>query len=219
MFNHNRLYGVVQMVVHYQPMLFKKAMILFSEIHLLNKLAIISAQSHILMVLLNVLMFIWIIVQVDILFLMNKKLILFNLEGQHGVGVHPTFTPASPLTLDEGASQYIQPPPGYYSVKWTRADGQPFPPAIYQHGNLLQINNARPEYAGTYYCQVYRADGSSNNYPFELRVRPGHHTIVGKCRINKKNVVFLYVLGHPPRITIQPKTINLKEGQRMIVQY
>jgi hypothetical protein len=26
-------------------------------------------------------------------------------------------------------------------------------------------------------------------------------------------------LGGPPRVTIQPKVINLKEGQRMIVQY
>lgn len=29
----------------------------------------------------------------------------------------------------------------------------------------------------------------------------------------------LLSLGAPPRVTIQPNTINLKEGQRMIVQY
>jgi len=28
-----------------------------------------------------------------------------------------------------------------------------------------------------------------------------------------------FLIGGPPRISIEPKVINLKEGQRMIVQY
>jgi hypothetical protein len=44
MLNLNRLYGVVQMVVHYHLMFIKMAMILSSEVHQLNKLEIIFAQ-------------------------------------------------------------------------------------------------------------------------------------------------------------------------------
>ncbi len=31
--------------------------------------------------------------------------------------------------------------------------------------------------------------------------------------------IFYVLSGGPPRISIEPKVINLKEGQRMIVQY
>jgi hypothetical protein len=58
MLNPDQLYGVVQMVVHYPLMFFKKAMILFSEIHQLNKVEIIFAPSLTLMGLWIVLMFI-----------------------------------------------------------------------------------------------------------------------------------------------------------------
>lgn len=62
--NPDPLSGAARMVVHYQPMLFKKAMIWSSETHPENKLDTTSALSPIQMASLNVSLFISTIVQV-----------------------------------------------------------------------------------------------------------------------------------------------------------
>ncbi|CAF4778594.1 unnamed protein product, partial [Rotaria magnacalcarata] len=67
---------------------------------------------------------------------------------------HPVLSPASPLSINEGASQLIQPPADYHQAIWTRADGQPFSSGISQHGNALNIAGARPEHSGTYDCEL-----------------------------------------------------------------
>ncbi|CAF1607632.1 unnamed protein product [Rotaria magnacalcarata] len=127
-------------------------------------------------------------------------------QRQPGPGAaYPLFTPASPLTITEGASQLIQPQGFYQRVYWRREPGQLFPAGVYQNGNALQINSARPDHSGTYYCDLYGSDGSLMSIPYEVRVRAADRP--------------LGPTGGAPKITIEPKTINLKEGQRMIVQY
>jgi len=124
--------------------------------------------------------------------------------GAPGYGVGPVFSPASPLAINEGDNQLIQPPGGYYRVQWSRAGGQPLPSGISQNGNGLQIVGARPDHSGTYYCELLQSDGTPLTVPYEIRVQAG----------SKQPDV-----GGPPKVSIQPRTINLKEGQRMIVQY
>ncbi|CAM4742403.1 unnamed protein product [Rotaria magnacalcarata] len=125
--------------------------------------------------------------------------------GQDTHVSHPVLSPASPLSINEGASQLIQPPADYYQAIWTRADGQPFSSGISQHGNALNIAGARPEHSGTYDCELYGVDGNPVKVSYEIHVQasPRPHPVGGA----------------PPRITIRPQKINLKEGQRMIVQY
>jgi hypothetical protein len=84
---------------------------------------------------------------------------------------YAVFSPASPFNVQEGSSQLIQPQNAYYQVKWMRADGQPFPSGIYQNGNDLQINGARAEHSGTYYCELYDANGTPTTVPYEIRVQ------------------------------------------------
>ncbi|CAF4183766.1 unnamed protein product [Rotaria sp. Silwood2] len=124
---------------------------------------------------------------------------------------YPVFSPPSPLTIIEGDNQVVQPQGVFYQVYWRREVDQPLPLGITQSGNNLQISGARPEHSGTYYCDVYGSDGAQASIPYELRVqhlerprpveRPHPST------------------GGSPKITIEPRVINLKEGQRMIVQY
>jgi hypothetical protein len=94
------------------------------------------------------------------------------------------------------------------SVVWGRTDGSVLPPNVYQDGNDLVIRNPSPEKAGNYICTITHPDGNVEyinvqlNYPSgQPGGRPQPHT------------------GGPPRVSIQPQVINLKEGQRMIVQY
>ncbi|CAF3522929.1 unnamed protein product [Rotaria socialis] len=125
--------------------------------------------------------------------------------AQHTHVSQPVLSPASPLSINEGASQLIHPPADYHQAIWTRADGQPFSSGISQHGNALNIAGARPEHSGIYYCELYGVDGNPVKVPYEIQVQasPRPHPVGGA----------------PPRITIRPQKINLKEGQRMIVQY
>lgn len=97
------------------------------------------------------------------------------------------FSPASPLSIEEGASQLIQPPGGYYRVQWTRAGGQPLPSGIYQNGNALQITSARPDQSGTYICELTGADGVPVNAPYEIRIRASERQppIGGKFKYEK----------------------------------
>ena len=121
-----------------------------------------------------------------------------------GYDQFPVFSPASPLTLNEGSSQFIQPPSEYYQAQWTRGDNQPLPSGIQQSGNGLQIAHARPDHSGTYYCTLYGTDGVPVRVPYVIDVRSSPRPQPS---------------GAPPRVTIRPQTINLVEGQRMIVQY
>ncbi|CAF3425584.1 unnamed protein product [Rotaria sp. Silwood1] len=124
---------------------------------------------------------------------------------------YPVFSPPSPLTILEGDNQFIQPQGALYQVYWRRDGGQPLPLGITQNGNGLQITDARSEHSGTYYCEVYGNDGSRVSIPYELRVQ----------RIERPRPVdrpHASTVG-APKITIEPRVINLKEGQRMIVQY
>jgi hypothetical protein len=95
------------------------------------------------------------------------------------------------LTIDEGASQSIQPLGAYYSVQWRRDSGQPLPSGIYQNGNALQISSARPDQSGTYYCELHGADGIPLSVPYEIRVRQGDrpHPFGGKLIIIKKKIL------------------------------
>lgn len=95
-----------------------------------------------------------------------------HFSGQPGYGYQPVFSPASPLVVQEGASQSIQPPTGSYCSQWTRADGQPLPSGISAAGSALQISGARPDQAGTYYCELAGPDGSRTSVPYEIRVHP-----------------------------------------------
>ena len=129
------------------------------------------------------------------------------------------------MNLQEGASQVILPQGAYYRVQWRRDRDQPLPSGIYQNGNALQISNARPDQSGTYFCELYGADGTPVTVPYEIRVRPGDRPPLTGGKF-KPSAVHVYELrnslslpGGPPRISIEPKTIKLKEGQRMIVQY
>ncbi|UJR19172.1 hypothetical protein I4U23_022302 [Adineta vaga] len=119
--------------------------------------------------------------------------------------VYPVFHPSSPLSIQEGANQLIQPPTGYYRAVWTRHDSQSLPSDIYQRGNDLQITNARSDHSGTYYCELYNADGTRTTIPYEIHIQRSntHHSFD----------------NHLPKITIRPQSINLKESQRMIIQY
>ena len=96
------------------------------------------------------------------------------------------------MTVDEGASQFIQPPAGYSRAQWTRADGQPLPAGVYQNGNTLQILAARPEHSGTYYCLIYGADGNPVNVPYEVRVQPTDtaHSHAGKLKRKRIYIKF-----------------------------
>lgn len=85
------------------------------------------------------------------------------------------FNSASPNSIQPGANQLIEPQGNYYRVDWTRADGQPFPAGIYQTGNGLSINGARPEHSGTYYCVLYDANGNPTTVPYEIRVEGSSH--------------------------------------------
>ncbi len=142
------------------------------------------------MVLSIVLMFIQIIVQVTFIFL---KIILFQSYFYLGQGgpsgpSYPVFIPASPLIIAAGSSQLIQPQGAYYQVQWRRDGGQPLPSGVYQNGNGLQITDARPDHSGTYYCELYGADGLPTSIPYEIRVRAGDrpHPSGGKF-IKKKS--------------------------------
>ena len=84
---------------------------------------------------------------------------------------YPVFSPASPLNIAEGTNQLIQPQGVYYNVQWRRDGGQSLPSGVYQNGNALQITNAQPDQSGTYYCDIYGADGIPINVPYEIRVR------------------------------------------------
>ncbi|CAF1504705.1 unnamed protein product [Adineta ricciae] len=119
--------------------------------------------------------------------------------------VQPVFYPSTPLSIEEGANQLIQAPAGYYRAYWTRQDGQNLPSNIYQRGNDLQITNARSDHSGTYYCELYNVDGTRTTIPYEIRIQRSytHHSFD----------------NHLPKITIRPQSINLKESQRMIIQY
>ncbi len=92
------------------------------------------------------------------------------------------------MIISEGASQLIQPPGGYYQVQWRRDGGQPLPSGVYQSGNALQITNARPDQSGTYYCELYGADGIPASIPYEIRVRAAARPYpAGSKFIKKKN--------------------------------
>lgn len=93
------------------------------------------------------------------------------LGAPSGAARFPVFSPASPLSISEGSSQFIQPPSDYYQAQWTRADNQPFSSGIQQSGNALQITGARPDHSGTYYCQLYGADGTQVRVPYEIHVQ------------------------------------------------
>jgi hypothetical protein len=177
-FNHNPLYGVAQMVARYPPTSSKKATTLSSEIQLQNKVEITSAPSLIPMAPLNVWPSFWSIAEV-------------SLPLGHGPGVSTpshhldpqqpnvpgygasVFSPAGPLSIGEGVSQLIQPQSGYYRADWTRADGQPLPEGVFQNGNALQIEGARPEHSGTYNCVLYGDNGEITNVPYVIRVEGG----------------------------------------------
>jgi len=90
------------------------------------------------------------------------------------------------------------------SVVWSRADGSPLPHGVYQEGTDLVIRNPSAEHAGNYLCTITHPDGSVERFNVYLNHRAGTPAPD---------------LGGPPRVAIQPRTINLKEGQRMIVQY
>ncbi|UJR23322.1 hypothetical protein I4U23_026336 [Adineta vaga] len=117
----------------------------------------------------------------------------------------PAFSPPSPLIIAEGSSQTVQPQGGYYRVYWRRGDGQGLPSGIYQDGNSLQITGARPDFSGTYYCELHDSVGTPITVPYEIRVEARDRAPAG--------------VDGPPKIRIEPRTITLKEGQRMIVQY
>ncbi|CAF0757295.1 unnamed protein product [Adineta steineri] len=117
-----------------------------------------------------------------------NSILTFSTEPSHDV--HPVFSPSSPLSIDEGASQLIEPPAGYYHARWTRSNSQGLPSGIYQSGNNLQISNARSDQSGTYNCELYKVDGTSINIQYEINVQHRH--------------------------TYQTPSI---EGQRMIIQY
>ena len=85
------------------------------------------------------------------------------------------FSPASPLSIAAGSSQAIQPQGGYYRVQWRRGDNQGFPSGLYQDGDALRIVNARPDHSGTYYCELYGADGRQVTVPYEIRVQGSDH--------------------------------------------
>ena len=173
MLNHNRLYGAARMVAHCHPMSFKKAMISSSEIHRLNKLEITLAPSLIPMVAWIALQCSSIIVQVRLSCCTGCALHnSLDCSGQQQAG-GLAFSPPSPLNLQEGASQLIQPQGAYYRVQWRRDRDQPLPSGFYQNGNALQISNARPDQSGTYFCELYGADGTPVTVPYEIRVRPG----------------------------------------------
>ena len=75
--------------------------------------------------------------------------------------------------IEEGSSQLIQSPSGYYRAQWSRAGGQPLPSGMSQSGNGLQISNARPDQSGTYNCELTGNDGVRVNAPYEIQVRAG----------------------------------------------
>ena len=77
------------------------------------------------------------------------------------------------MSIGEGANQLIQPQSGYYRADWTRADGQPLPEGVFQNGNALQIEGARPEHSGTYNCVLYGDNGEMTTVPYEVRVQGG----------------------------------------------
>jgi heparan sulfate proteoglycan 2 (perlecan) len=90
------------------------------------------------------------------------------------------------------------------SVVWGRTDGSVLPPNVYQDGNDLVLRNPSPDQAGNYVCTITHPDGSVEYINVQLNYQPGS----AKPHI-----------GSPPRVSIQPRLINLKEGQRMIVEY
>ncbi|CAF0982097.1 unnamed protein product [Adineta ricciae] len=134
-----------------------------------------------------------------------------NYDVQPGYDVHvqPPH-PTGPVSVEEGGNQLIQAPAGYDRAYWSRSDGQGLPDGIYQAGNDLQVTNARAEHTGTYYCDLYRNDGTRVQIPYQIQIRPSetHHQPHPQSQH-----------GGLPKILIQPDSIDLKEGQRMIVQY
>lgn len=101
----------------------------------------------------------------------------------YGAGyAYPVFSPPSPLTVNEGETKLIQPQGTYYRVYWRREGSAQLPAGVSQNGNGLQISGARPDQSGTYYCELYGADGTPTSVPYEVRVlasdRP--HAVSGK---------------------------------------
>ncbi|UJR20027.1 hypothetical protein I4U23_023161 [Adineta vaga] len=133
----------------------------------------------------------------------GKGILTFSQQPVYNVP--PVFNPSSPLTIDEGESQVIRSPSDYDRAYWSRSDGQELPSNIYQIGNDLLISNARSDHSGTYHCQLYKQDGIRKNITYEIQVR---HSQRPEEQIDRS-----------PKILIQQQSINLKEGQRMSIQY
>ncbi|CAF1237105.1 unnamed protein product [Adineta ricciae] len=95
------------------------------------------------------------------------------------------------------------------SVVWGRTDGGPLPAGVFQENNDLVIRNPSQEQAGNYVCTITHSDGSVERIPVYLDYPDASHPGERPQPIG----------GGPPKVVIQPRVINLKEGQRMIVQY
>ncbi|UJR25590.1 hypothetical protein I4U23_006934 [Adineta vaga] len=95
------------------------------------------------------------------------------------------------------------------SVVWGRTDGRPLPSGVFQENNDLVIRNPSNEQSGNYVCTITHPDGTIERIPVYLDY-PGQGYPGDKPQP---------VTGGLPHISIQPRVINLKEGQRMIVQY
>lgn len=104
------------------------------------------------------------------------------------------FTSPSPLVLNEGESKFVQPQGSYYRVFWRR-DGSPqLPSGVSQNGNGLQITSAKPEHSGTYYCELYGADGVPKSIPYEIRVQAGERPqSSGNKLIKNKDNCFIII--------------------------
>ena len=134
----------------------------------------------------------------------------------------PVFSPPSPLTIAEGGNQVIQPQGTFHQVQWRHGSGQALPSGIYQNGTALQITNARLDQSGIYYCELYGENGQRSSVPYEIGVRPSNQSqsYGGKfARIKSNSMDMNSFSGGPPRISFSPTTINLKEGQSMIIEY
>ncbi|CAF3609191.1 unnamed protein product [Adineta steineri] len=106
------------------------------------------------------------------------------------------------------------------SVVWGRTDGSPLPGGVVQEGNDLVIRNPHPDQAGSYICTITHPDGRQDRIAVQLD-HPHGHQFPGQAGPQPEVAPHRPqpIGGGPPKITIRPAVINLKEGQRMIVQY
>ncbi|CAF1170648.1 unnamed protein product [Adineta ricciae] len=83
------------------------------------------------------------------------------------------------------------------TVVWRRSDGSALPAAVVQIDNDLIFRNPSGDQAGSYVGTVTLSDGTTESIVIHLDYHPGAAI----------------------KLTIRPKVIQLKEGQRLTVQY